>query len=145
MDKNKVLPILEVATKSGSVYEVYRYNNEGIPFDVLKSDSKAFGNANFILLDKIIVDDKLYFKGDLYFDAEVVMNNDENTFSIESNKENKKFRVVEMKDLHSTTTINNIKINNETDVKDMYGSDMLEFLDYAYENFDINLESAKSL
>jgi hypothetical protein len=104
---------MEVITKSGSNYKLYKYDE----LNILKSDSSAFENADFILLEKLHIDEKLNFVGTVYFNSLIELY--ERKYRIIFKRTHKEIITVDMNSVQSTTKIRNITLYNQDEFDKM--------------------------
>lgn len=124
MDKNL---ILEVNTKSGSNYKLYKYIGKKKTLNVLRSDSSAFDKADFILLDNLCIDDKLNFIGTVYFNSLIELYE-------------KKYRIVPRNRKQEVMTANMDSVQYTTGIKDIIVHDQKEFSNMI-KNKTLNIEN----
>ena len=105
--------VLDINTKSGSNYKVYRCKNGSNDFyNVLVSDSLAFKGADFVLLNKFEVKDRLNFMGTVYSNAKITINGD-SLFDINVKDESDDIHTIDMSDLQYTTPVVSLKVIND--------------------------------
>ncbi|MDD4028038.1 MAG: hypothetical protein PHN54_03190 [Bacilli bacterium] len=98
--------VFEVTTKSNSVYKLFSTRDKKTV--VLKSDSPAFRNIDFILLGTIFITDRLSFVGVLYSNAVINKKG-----KIENKYPDKEVFTIDMNTEQYTTEIEGIKIVNK--------------------------------
>lgn len=98
--------VFEVTTKSNSVYKLF--SNRDKKTVVLKSDSPAFKNIDFILLGTIFITDRLSFVGVLYSNAVINKKG-----KIDKKYPDKDIFTIDMNNEQYTTEIEGIKIVNK--------------------------------
>ncbi len=131
MGKEKFL-VLEVNTKSGSVYEVYKYDD----IYLLKSSSRAFCGSDFIVFNSLYIDDRLNFDGKVYFNAQIELY--EKKYRII--QRNKKQKVLDsaLETIQKTTKIDKIEVINNKEFKTMMKNKVISIDENYLEEYDLD-------
>lgn len=131
MGKEKFL-VLEINTKSGSVYEVYKYDE----LYLLKSSSRAFCGADFIVFNSLYIDDRLNFDGKVYFNAQIELY--EKKYRII--QRNKKQKVLDsaLEAIQKTTKIDKIEVINNREFKTMIKNKIISIDENYLEEYDLD-------
>ena len=131
MGKEKCL-VLEVSTKSGSTYEVYKYDD----LYLLKSSSSAFCGADFIVFNSLYIDERLNFDGKVYFNAQVELY--EKKYRIIPRNKKKKVLDSELEAIQKTTKIDYIDVIDNKEFKTLIKNKVIAIDDKYLEEYDLD-------
>jgi hypothetical protein len=131
MNREKFL-VLKANTKSGSIYEVYKYDDVYI----LKSNSSAFGGADFILFNSLYIDERLNFNGKVYFNAQIELY--EKKYRIIPRDKKKKVLNSELEAIQRTTRIVDLELINKREFKTLIKDKIISINDEFLEQYDLD-------
>ncbi len=131
MDKEKFL-VLKVGTKSGSTYDVYKYDD----LYILKSSSKAFGGADFIVFNNLHIDERLNFNGKVYFNAQIELY--EKKYRIIPRNKKNKVLDSELEAIQRTTKIEELEIKNKKELKNLIKNKIISIEEEYLEKYDLD-------
>ncbi len=131
MNREKFL-VLKANTKSGSIYEVYKYDDVYI----LKSNSSAFGGADFILFNSLYIDERLNFNGKVYFNAQIELY--EKKYRIIPRDKKKKVLNSELEAIQRTTKIVDLELINKREFKTLIKDKIISINDEFLEQYDLD-------
>lgn len=130
MREEKML-VLNIHTRSGSTYSIYKYDE----MIVLKSDSKAFNGADFFIINSLLIDEKLNFNGKVYFNAQIELY--EKKYRIISRNKQKKVMTSTLETIQKTTKIKEIEVINKKEYNNLVKDKTIAIdIDYL-EKYDI--------
>lgn len=104
---------LEITTKSGSTYNIYKYDD----IYILKSSSKAFDGADFIVFQSLFINERINFNGKIYFNAQLELY--EKKYRIIPRNKQKKVISSSLDSIQKTTRIEKIEIKNNKILKSL--------------------------
>lgn len=131
MGKEKFL-VLQISTKSGSTYEVYKYDD----IYMLKSSSSAFCGADFIVFNSLYIDERLNFDGKVYFNAQIELY--EKKYRIIPRNKKKKVLDSDLESIQRTTKINSIEVINNRDFKTLVKNKTISIDEKYLEEYDLD-------
>lgn len=131
MNRERFL-VLKANTKSGSIYEVYKYDDVYI----LKSNSSAFGGADFILFNSLYIDERLNFNGKVYFNAQIELY--EKKYRIIPRDKKKKVLNSELEAIQRTTKIVDLELINKREFKTLIKDKIISINDEFLEQYDLD-------
>lgn len=131
MREDKLL-ILEIHTKSGSNYDIYKYDD----VYVLKSSSKAFNGADFVVFQNLYIDERLNFNGKVYFNAQIELY--EKKYRIIPRIKNKKVITSNLDSIQKTTKIESIDLKNSKEIKNLIKSKVIAIDEKYLEEYELN-------
>lgn len=131
MREEKLL-VFEVETKSGSDYSVYKYDN----MCVLKSSSKAFNGADFVVINNLYIDEKLNFNGKVYFNAQFELY--EKKYRIIPRNKLKKVLTSNLDSVQKTTKIKELDLKNKKEFNNLVDDKIISIDEKYLEEYDLD-------
>ncbi|MDD3995248.1 MAG: hypothetical protein PHC42_00880, partial [Bacilli bacterium] len=129
MREEKLL-VFEVETKSGSDYSVYKYDD----MCVLKSSSKAFNGADFVVINNLYIDEKLNFNGKVYFNAQFELY--EKKYRIIPRNKLKKVLTSNLDSVQKTTKIKELDLKNKKEFNNLVDDKIISIDEKYLEEYD---------
>ncbi|MDD4624211.1 MAG: hypothetical protein GX032_00870 [Tenericutes bacterium] len=131
MREEKLL-VFEVETKSGSDYSVYKYDD----MCVLKSSSKAFNGADFVVINNLYIDEKLNFNGKVYFNAQFELY--EKKYRIIPRNKLKKVLTSNLDSVQKTTKIKELDLKNKKEFNNLVDDKIISIDEKYLEEYDLD-------
>ena len=131
MREDKLL-VLEIHTKSGSIYYIYKYDD----MYVLKSSSKAFNGADFVVFQNLYIDDRLNFNGKVYFNAQIELY--EKKYRIIPRIKNKKVLNSNLDAIQKTSKVEDIDLKNSKEFKNLLKSKIISIDEKYLEEYELD-------
>lgn len=131
MGKERFL-VLQINTRSGSIYEVYRYDN----IYMLKSSSNAFCGADFIVFNSLYIDERLNFDGKVYFNAQIELY--EKKYRIIPRNKKKKVLDSDLEAIQRTTKIEKIEVINNKEFKNLIKNKVISIDEKYLEEYSLD-------
>jgi len=130
--REEKLLVFEVETKSGSDYSVYKYDD----MCVLKSSSKAFNGADFVVINNLYIDEKLNFNGKVYFNAQFELY--EKKYRIIPRNKLKKVLTSNLDSVQKTTKIKELDLKNKKEFNNLVDDKIISIDEKYLEEYDLD-------
>ncbi len=131
MREEKLL-VFEVETKSGSEYSIYKYDD----MCVLKSSSKAFNGADFVVINNININERLSFSGKVYFNAQFELY--EKKYRIIPRNKLNKVMTSNLESIQKTTKIKDFDLENKKEFNNLVDSKIITIDEKYLEEYDLD-------
>lgn len=124
--------VLEIDTKSGSTYSIYKYDD----MCVLKSSSIAFNGADLVVINNLHIDDKLNFTGKVYFNAQIELY--EKKYRIIPRNKLKKVLASNLDAIQKTTKIKDLDMKNKKEFNSLLKDKIISVDEEYLEEYDLD-------
>lgn len=124
--------VLQISTNSGSIYEIYKFDD----LTILKSNSSAFCGADFIIFNSLYINERLNFDGKVYFNAQMELY--EKKYRIIPRNKKKKVLDSNLEAIQKTTKIKNIEVINNKDFKSLVKNKIISIDSKYLEEYNLN-------
>ncbi len=130
MREEKLL-VLDINTRSGSTYSIFKYDD----MCVLKSSSKAFNGADFVVISNLFIDERLNFNGKVYFNAQIELY--EKKYRVIPRNKLKKVMTSTLESIQKTTKIKDIEVVNKKEYNNLLKNKVISVDQEYLEKYDL--------
>lgn len=130
MREEKLL-VLDINTRSGSTYSIFKYDD----MCVLKSSSKAFNGADFVVISNLSIDERLNFNGKVYFNAQIELY--EKKYRVIPRNKLKKVMTSTLESIQKTTKIKDIEVVNKKEYNNLLKNKVISVDQEYLEKYDL--------